>query len=283
MRRMVLTAAKAMDELGNAEARVWVSAVKAMVPIRRLRDHRRSDPGSRRGGGLAMDAAGADVYEPAHLAACRRPGRGALARGRSCRTGELGSRMQRTTTRRSRTTPTPAPTTVLRSPAPEPEPMTIFDDLRASHEVQRSLARRMTHARVSADGRRLAFLALANELDAHATAEERHFYVPLLTDDAASASAAMPWRPSQGDEAGRRAPWCRSVGDHFTDLAKQLSAEDRDHLDEEEHGTFQLAGKLLTKTQQKQLGAQYCAEYTKQRRPLRARDHARVPGSRLSC
>src|SRR6185436_8955863 len=34
MRRMVLTAAKAMDALGNAEARLWVSAVKAMVPIR---------------------------------------------------------------------------------------------------------------------------------------------------------------------------------------------------------------------------------------------------------
>lgn len=32
--RMVLTAAKAMDELGNAEARVWVSAIKAMVPVR---------------------------------------------------------------------------------------------------------------------------------------------------------------------------------------------------------------------------------------------------------
>lgn len=34
MRRMVLSAAKAMDVLGNAEARVWVSAIKAMVPIR---------------------------------------------------------------------------------------------------------------------------------------------------------------------------------------------------------------------------------------------------------
>ena len=34
MRRMVLTAAKAMDELGNADARLWVSAVKAMVPVR---------------------------------------------------------------------------------------------------------------------------------------------------------------------------------------------------------------------------------------------------------
>ncbi len=32
MRMMVLRGAKAMDTLGNAEARVWVSAVKAMVP-----------------------------------------------------------------------------------------------------------------------------------------------------------------------------------------------------------------------------------------------------------
>ena len=31
---IVLKAAKAMDVLGNAEARVWVSAVKAMVPER---------------------------------------------------------------------------------------------------------------------------------------------------------------------------------------------------------------------------------------------------------
>ena len=34
MRLMVLRAAKAMDTMGNAEARIWVSAVKAMVPER---------------------------------------------------------------------------------------------------------------------------------------------------------------------------------------------------------------------------------------------------------
>jgi acyl-CoA dehydrogenase len=34
MRLMVLQAARAMDVLGNAQARVWVSAVKAMVPVR---------------------------------------------------------------------------------------------------------------------------------------------------------------------------------------------------------------------------------------------------------
>src|SRR6476661_11290297 len=34
MRLMVLKAAKAMDVLGNKEARIWVSMVKAMVPVR---------------------------------------------------------------------------------------------------------------------------------------------------------------------------------------------------------------------------------------------------------
>ena len=34
MRLMVLRAARAMDLTGNAEARIWVSAVKAMVPVR---------------------------------------------------------------------------------------------------------------------------------------------------------------------------------------------------------------------------------------------------------
>ncbi|MGZ4702136.1 MAG: hemerythrin domain-containing protein [Ilumatobacteraceae bacterium] len=146
--------------------------------------------------------------------------------------------------------------------------MTIFDDLRASHRVQRSLARRMTHARVSPDGRRLAFLALANELDAHATAEERHFYVPLLMDDAGLGIT----RHALADhhKAMKLVDELRGVDpttDHFADLAKQLAGEVRDHLDEEEHGTFQLAGKLLTKTQQQQLATQYRAEYTKRGGP----------------
>jgi hypothetical protein len=146
--------------------------------------------------------------------------------------------------------------------------MTIFDDLRASHQVQRALARRMTHARVSPDNRRLAFLALANELDAHATAEERHFYVPLLMDDAGLGIT----RHALADhhKAMKLVAELRGVdptSPRFTDLAKQLSAEVRDHLDEEEHGTFQLAGKLLTKTQQRRLAVEYRAEYAKRGGP----------------
>ena len=62
MRLMVLKAAKAMDALGNPEARVWVSAVKAMVPERCLRDHRPGDPDAWRDRRLAMDPAGRYVH-----------------------------------------------------------------------------------------------------------------------------------------------------------------------------------------------------------------------------
>lgn len=140
--------------------------------------------------------------------------------------------------------------------------MTIFDDLRASHAVQRSLARTMTHARASADNRRAAFLALARELDAHATAEERHFYVPLLMDDAGlSVTRHALADHHKADELVEQLRGVDPQTEQFGELARQLSAEVRDHLDEEEHGTFQLAGKLLSKTRQTQLAREYRAEY----------------------
>lgn len=140
--------------------------------------------------------------------------------------------------------------------------VTIFDDLRASHEIQRALARTLTHARSSADTRRAAFLALARELDAHATAEERHLYVPLLLDDAGLRVS----RHALADhhKAEKLVTQLRGIDpttDQFAELAKELATEVRDHLDEEEHGTFQLAGKLLSKTRQQQLAKDYRAEY----------------------
>ena len=136
--------------------------------------------------------------------------------------------------------------------------MTIFDDLRASHAVQRSLARTMTHARASADNRRAAFLALAHELDAHATAEERHFYVPLLMDDAGlSVSRHALADHHKAEELVEELRGVDPTTERFDELAMQLSAEVRDHLDEEEHGTFQLAGKLLSKSRQRELARAY--------------------------
>src|SRR6188472_287536 len=142
--------------------------------------------------------------------------------------------------------------------------MTIFDDLRASHEIQRSLARSMTHGRASAGHRRAAFLALARELDAHATAEERHLYVALLMDDAGLSVSRHALADHHKTE--KLVNELRGVDpstDQFSEIAQQLSKEVRDHLDEEEHGTFQLAGKLLSKSRQKDLASAYRAEYAK--------------------
>jgi uncharacterized protein YqfA (UPF0365 family) len=140
--------------------------------------------------------------------------------------------------------------------------VTIFDDLRASHEIQRSLARTMTHARASAETRRAAFLALARELDAHATAEERHLYVPLLLDDAGlHVSRHALADHHKADKLVEQLRGVDPTTDQFAELAKELATEVRDHLDEEEHGTFQLAGKLLSKTRQQQLAKEYRAEY----------------------
>jgi Hemerythrin HHE cation binding domain len=146
--------------------------------------------------------------------------------------------------------------------------MTIFEDLRASHEVQRALARTMTHARAAAATRRTAFLALARELDAHAVAEERHFYVPLLMNDAGlSVSRHALADHHKAEKLVKELRGVDPTTGRFQELAGQLSAEVRDHLDEEEHGTFQLAGRLLSKSRMNELARAYRTEYAKRGGP----------------
>lgn len=142
--------------------------------------------------------------------------------------------------------------------------MIIFEALRQSHAVQRALCRRMTNGRSAVATRREAFLALANELSAHETAEERHFYVPLLLDDAGLMVSRHALADHHKiDEAVDALRGVDPSAPSFATLAKDLSAEVRDHLDEEEHGTFQLAGKLFGKRRQGEMGRLYLAEYTK--------------------
>jgi hypothetical protein len=49
--------------------------------------------------------------------------------------------------------------------------------------LQRDLCRKLTASRGDIEARELLFLQLKVELMAHAAAEERHLYVPLLMDD----------------------------------------------------------------------------------------------------
>ena len=60
------------------------------------------------------------------------------------------------------------------------ERMNIFEALRTSHETQRTLADHLIKTQGDSKERDTLFKELKRELAAHAAAEERFFYVPLI-------------------------------------------------------------------------------------------------------
>ena len=60
----------------------------------------------------------------------------------------------------------------------------IFEALRESHALQRSLSRQVLDTSGDTPERQALFKDLREELAAHALAEDRHFYVPLMQHDA---------------------------------------------------------------------------------------------------
>ena len=102
----------------------------------------------------------------------------------------------------------------------------------------------------------------------HATAEERHLYVPLLMDDAGlSVSRHALADHHKAEKLVKQLRGVDPTTDKFAGLAQRLATEVRDHLDEEEHGTFQLAGKLLSKSRLQRLAREYRAEYAERGGP----------------
>ena len=59
----------------------------------------------------------------------------------------------------------------------------IYEALRESHDVQRSLCRKLIRAAPHGERRREIYRELKIELAAHAAAEERYLYAPILMDD----------------------------------------------------------------------------------------------------
>jgi hypothetical protein len=138
--------------------------------------------------------------------------------------------------------------------------MNIFEELRKDHEIQRDLIARLLETTGDSDERAKVFDQLADALHAHAAAEERYFYVPLmesdLTQDEARHSVAEHKELDDFVETlqdyDRSAPaWLQTA----RDLEHRLTH----HLDEEEHEVFQLAGKALTESQKADLASEYRA------------------------
>ncbi|HEX8593088.1 MAG TPA: hemerythrin domain-containing protein [Pseudomonas sp.] len=143
--------------------------------------------------------------------------------------------------------------------------MNIFEALRESHERQRGYAETLVKTSGDSQERVEAYKQLKAELQAHETAEERFFYIPLMAHDsgvdlsrhAISEHHEMDEMMEELDETEMSSPsWLAT--------AKKLSEKVHHHLKEEEQKFFQMAGKILDDKQKESLAGQYVKEYEEQ-------------------
>lgn len=144
--------------------------------------------------------------------------------------------------------------------------MNIFEALRISHVTQRGLADQLIRTEGASPERAFLFKELKRELSAHAAAEERFFYVPLIAHD-------MTQQPSrhgiaehhQMDKLVEALDTTDFSSAGWLATAKELHHKIYHHLEDEEQGVFQLAGKVLTEAEKLSLAKDYEGEFVSQR------------------
>lgn len=155
--------------------------------------------------------------------------------------------------------------------AREPAMSDLYDALRESHAEQRSLLRRLLRSRSGTRDRLDLFTALRIELAAHAAAEERFLYVPMLLEDAGlDVSRHALHEHHEIDELVEACQHLDHAGDAWLAKVRELSHEVHHHLREEEKKFFQLSGKLLSAAQKRRSAIAYRRDFARMQRRLRA-------------
>jgi hypothetical protein len=144
---------------------------------------------------------------------------------------------------------------------------TIYDALRESHEIQRSLCRRLLRSKPGTAARAELFKLLRVELAAHEAAEERYLYVPMLMDDMGlNASRHALHEHHELDELIEDLQVIDKSGSGWMATAKKLSGKVHHHLREEEKKFFQVSGKIISEAQKAKLAKSYRRDYERMRR-----------------
>lgn len=148
---------------------------------------------------------------------------------------------------------------------------TIYDALRESHEIQRSLLRKLLRTKPGTQERISLFKQVRIELEAHEAAEERFLYAPMLMDDIGLSSTRHALHEHhQIDELVEDVQKLDAAGDAWIDKARELSHEVHHHLREEEKKFFQVSGKILGEAQKVQLAKRYRKDYLRMHKRLAA-------------
>ena len=142
--------------------------------------------------------------------------------------------------------------------------MNIFEALRESHQKQRELGTALLKTSGDTPERRELFECYKNELFAHAVGEDRYFYIPLMMTDAGlNITRHALAEHHKMDELLEELTELEMSNPGWLNKAKKLVETVLHHLDEEEHGFFQQAGKILADKEKTNLAKQYLAEYQK--------------------
>jgi hypothetical protein len=146
---------------------------------------------------------------------------------------------------------------------------TLYDALRESHEIQRSLCRKLLRSKPGTAARQEIFTQLRIELAAHEAAEERYLYVPMLMDDMGlNASRHALHEHHELDELVEDLQVADKSARGWMATAKKLSEKVHHHLREEEKKFFQVSGKIIPDARKSTLAKSYRRDY--------ARMHARL-------
>ena len=149
---------------------------------------------------------------------------------------------------------------------------TIYDALRESHEIQRSLCRNLVRVKPESGKREAILEELRIELAAHAASEERFLYAPILMDDMGlSPSRHALAEHHEIDECVEELMKADYEGGSWLAKAKALSQLVHHHLKEEETKFFQTSGKILSETQKQKLASQYDKDYVRMKEVLAAK------------
>jgi len=136
--------------------------------------------------------------------------------------------------------------------------MNIFEELRADHDTQRTLIDLLVKTEGDSDGRAELFERTKNALSAHAGAEERFFYVPLMDHDVTQEHArhSVAEHKELDDFIEKLGELDRSSSQWLI-TAQELSERLEHHLAEEESEIFPVAGKALSDADKASLAAEY--------------------------
>ncbi|MHC8376656.1 hemerythrin domain-containing protein [Pseudomonas sp. MDT1-16] len=143
--------------------------------------------------------------------------------------------------------------------------MNIFEALRESHDRQRAYADALIQTNGDTPERVEAYQRFKSELQAHETAEERHFYIPLMEfDNGVDLSRHAIAEHHEMDEMMETLDETEMSSPAWLAVAKKLAEKVNHHMEEEEQKFFQMAGKLLDDKQKETLAGQYVKEYKAQ-------------------